>query len=56
MFERGFLRYPSNRSEINKFEIESVKNELLFRVGRMIYLATTLIISAIGFAVVFLKI
>jgi len=38
-----------------ELKIESVKNEILFRVGRMVYLATGLIISSIGVAVAILK-
>lgn len=38
-----------------ELKIESVKNEILFRVGRMLYLSTALIISSIGLAVAILK-
>lgn len=45
-----------NQSESKlELKIESVKNELIIRLGRAIYLATGLIISSVGLAVAILK-
>ncbi len=39
-----------------ELKIEAIKNEIIVKVGRVIYLATALIVSSIGIAVAILKI
>lgn len=51
------LETKINSSESKlELKIEAVKNELIVRLGKMIYLATGLVIGSIGLAIAILKI
>ena len=46
------INYTESKLEL---KIEAIKNELIIRLGRAIYIATGLIISSIGLAVAIIK-